>query len=63
MNEDIVTVSYQNGHYEVYDHTKNETWVKTVFPNGNSSDLDASDVYELVEKIVTNYEWKSKNIS
>ena len=58
-DQDIVTVSYQNGHYEVYDHTKNETWVKTVFPNGNSRDMDTLDVCALVERIVNSYEQES----
>ena len=59
-NEDIVTVSYQNGHFEVYDHTTNETWQKVMFPNGNGRDMDVLDVCALVERIVNGYEDKHK---
>ena len=58
MSEDVVTVSYQNGHYEVYDHTTNTTWVRVMFPNGNSRDMDTLDVCSAVERIMNEYDAK-----
>lgn len=52
----IVTVSYQDGHYEVYDHTTNKKIVGVIYPDGNSRYMDAFDVCSGVEGILRNYE-------
>ena len=55
---DIVTVSYQNGHYEVYDHVNNATYTKQVYPNGIIADLDSFLVCSLVEQIIREHEFE-----
>lgn len=56
MNEDIVTISFQNGHYEVYDHRRNETTTKVMGKNGKLKDLTAWNVCRTVERIMDSYE-------
>lgn len=56
MNQDIVTVSYQNGHYEVYDHRRNETTTKVMDRFGHLKDLTAWNVCRCVERIMDSYE-------
>lgn len=56
---DIITVSYQNGHYEVYDHRRNETTTKVMDRFGNLKDLTAWNVCRCVESIMDSYEQES----
>ena len=56
MNK-IVTISYVNGHYEIYEHKEDKIVDKVKFPNGNSRDLEILDICSLVENIVRRYEW------
>ena len=55
-DEHIVTVSFHNGRYEVYDHTTNTTWVRVEMRNGTSRELDSLDVCTAVEGIMRDYE-------
>lgn len=55
-DEHIVTVSFHNGRYEVYDHTTNTTWVRVEMRNGTSQNLDSLDVCTAVEGIMRDYE-------
>lgn len=55
-NEDIVTVSWQNGHYEVYDHKNNRTYTALTYRE-NSVDIDAYDACRIVDDIMYNDEY------
>ena len=56
-NEDIVTVSWQNGHYEVYDHKNNKTYTKMTY-RGAFVDFDAYDACRIVDDIMENDEYE-----
>ena len=60
-NEDIITVSWQNGHYEVYDHINNSTWVHVMMPFNGSREMDSLDVCSAVETILREYEERKGN--
>ncbi len=55
-DEHIVTVSFHNGRYEVYDHTTNTIWGRVEMRNGTSRELDSLDVCTAVEGIMRDYE-------
>lgn len=54
---DLITVSIENGHYEVHDHTKNESYV-AVKAEPKDENLNALDVIRIVSVLLNGYERK-----
>lgn len=54
---DLITVSIENGHYEVHDYVKNESYV-AVKAEPNDENLNALDVVRIVSVLLNGYERK-----
>ena len=54
---DLITVSVENGHYEVNDYIKNETYV-SVKAEPKNENLNGVDVIRIVSMLLNRYERK-----
>jgi hypothetical protein len=54
---DLITVSIENGHYEVHDYVKNESYV-AVKAKPNEENLNGLDVIRIVSMLLNRYERK-----